>query len=317
MADGIFNKVYLFAAAAAAVYITIIILADARNTISQFYLLRLEYIPLIIASQLVVLALRTLRNRFLLSSIGISIKFFRHILVYLSALAVVVITPGGTGEVLRSQFIKKESGASIPTTAPLYFVERFLDIIAVLVVMIVFLAFFPIREGFILWVVTALITILFYALVRRRRVFDAFEKFFGRFKLIKKYTAGFGEMHHSFSRFLSFGVAGKGWLMSLPIWLMEAVTVYLAFFALGVEFEFMHASIVYFTSLAAGVLSLIPGGLVVTEGSMIGLLRAEGLMLSTAVALSLLVRISTLWFTTIVGIISARILIKSYSDKKS
>lgn len=315
MAGRIFNKVYLFAAAAAAVYIAIIILAGAGTTISQFYLIKPEYIPLIIVSQLTVLALRTMRNRYLLGSIGISIAFWRHILIYLSALAVVVITPGGTGEVVRSQFIKKESGAPIPTTAPLYFVERFLDIITVLAVMLSFLVFFPLREGFVLSGIIAGISVLFYVLARNRRVFEAFESFFGRFRLVKKYTSGFGEMHHSFSKFLSFRVAGKGWLMSLPIWLMEAVTVYLAFLALGVDFDFMHASVVYFTSLAAGVLSFIPGGLVVTEGSMIGLLLEEGMAVSTAVALALLVRMSTLWFTAIVGIISARILISSYTEE--
>lgn len=313
MADRVFNKVYLFAAAAAALYIVIIILADAGSTINQFYLIKSEYIPLIIVSQLTVLALRAMRNRFLLRSIGITIAFWRHILVYLSALAVVVITPGGTGEVVRAQFIKKESGASISTTAPLYFVERFFDIMTVLAVMLAFLVFFPLREGFILSGIIAGIAVLFYVLVRNRRVFEGFESFFGRFRLVRKYTSGFGEMHHSFSRFLSFKVAGKGCLMSLPIWITEAVTVYLAFLALGVDYEFMHSSVVYFISLAAGVLSFIPGGLVVTEGSMIGLLTAEGLALSTAVALALLVRMSTLWFTAIVGIISARILIASYS----
>lgn len=314
MADRLFNKVYMFAAAAAAVYIAIIILTGAGDTISQFYLIKMEYIPLIILSQLSVLALRARRNRFLLGSIGIKIAFWRHILIYLSALSVVVITPGGAGEVIRAQFIKKESGAPIPTTAPLYFVERFLDIITVLAVMLVSLAFFPVWEGFLVAGIILPIAILFYVLARNRAVFDGFEKFFGRFKLVKGYAAGFGEMHHSFSKFLNLHVAGRAWLLSLPVWFMEAVTVYLVFIALGVDFQFVHTTVVYFTSLGAGVLSIIPGGLVVTEGSMIGLLQLEGIALSTAAAIALLTRMSTLWLTTVVGIVSARILIASYKD---
>lgn len=314
MADRLFNKVYLFAAAAAAIYIAIIVLTGAGNTVSQFYLIRLEFIPLIIISQLSVLALRAMRNRFLLGSIGIVIAFWKHILIYLSALAVIVITPGGAGEVVRAQFIKKESGAPIPTTAPLYFVERFLDIITVLAVMVIGLFFFPLWEGVVVAGIILPIAILFYILARNRAVFDGFAKFFGRFRLFRGYASGFGEMHHSFSTFLSLKVAGKGWLLSLPVWFMEAVTVYLVFVALGVDFEFAHTTVVYFTSLGAGVLSVIPGGLVVTEGSMIGLLREEGMALSTAAAIALLARMSTLWFNTIVGIISARILIASYKD---
>lgn len=314
MADRIFNKVYMFAAAAAAVYIAIIFLTGAGSTLNQFYLIKPEYIPLIIISQLTVLALRAMRNRFLLGSIGITIAFWRHILVYLSALAVVVITPGGAGEVVRAQFIKKESGAPIPTTAPLYFVERFLDIITVLVVMAISLIFFPLWEGFVVAGIILPVAILFYVLVRNRAVFDGFAQFFGRFKLVKRYTAGFSEMHHSFSRFLNLRVAGRAWLLSLPVWFMEALTVYLVFVALGVDMEFMHTTVVYFTSLGAGVLSIIPGGLVVTEGSMIGLLQVEGLTLSMAAAIALLARMSTLWLTTVVGIIAARILISSYSE---
>lgn len=313
MADHLF-KVYMFAAAAAAIYIAIIVLTGAGDTISQFYLIKPEYIPLIILSQLSVLALRAMRNRFLLGSIGITITFWRHVLIYLSALAVIVITPGGSGELVRTQFIKRESGAPIPTTAPLYFVERFLDIITVLAVMLVALAFFPLWEGFVVAGIILPIAILFYVLARNKSVFDAFERFFGRFKLVRGYAAGFGEMHHSFSKFLNLEVAGTAWLMSLPVWFMEAVTVYLVFVALGVDFEFMHSTAVYLTSLGAGVLSIIPGGLVVTEGSMIGILRAEGIALSTAAAIALLARMSTLWLTTVVGIISARILITSYKD---
>lgn len=314
MVDRIFNKVYMFVAAAAAIYIAIIILTGAGDTISQFYLIKPEFIPLIIISQLTALALRAMRNRFLLGSIGITIAFWRHILIYLSALAVVVLTPAGTGELVRTQFIKKESGAPIPTTAPLYFVERFLDIITVLAVILIALAFFPLWEGFVVAGIILPIAILFYVLARNRAVFDGFERFFGRFRLVKEYAAGFGEMHHSFSTFLNLRVAGRAWLLTLPAWFMEAVTVYLVFTALGVDFEFVHTTVVYFTSLGAGVLSFIPGGLVVTEGSMIGLLRAEGIALSTAAAIALLTRMSTLWLTTVVGIISARILISSYKD---
>jgi len=133
---------------------------------------------------------------------------------------VVVVTPGGTCKVVRAQFIKRESGAPIPTTALLYFVERFLDIITVLAVMLSFLVFFPLREGFILLGTIAGIAVLFYVFARNRHVFEAFKSFFGRFELVKKYTSGFGDMRHSFSRFLSFGVAGKGWLMSMRIWLL-------------------------------------------------------------------------------------------------
>jgi glycosyltransferase 2 family protein len=314
VADRLFNRVYMFAAAAAAVYIAIIILTGPRTTIGQFYLIKPEFIPLIIISQVTVLALRAMRNRFLLSSIGISIKFWRHILIYLSALAVIVITPGGAGEVVRAQFIKKESGASIPTTAPLYFVERFLDMITVLAVMLVALAFFPLWEGYVVAGIILLVSVLFFVLARNKAVFDGFARFFGRFRLVQKYTSVFGEMHNSFSKFLNLRVAGKAWLMSLPAWFMEAVTVYLVFIALGIDFEFVQVSVVYFTSLGAGVLSVIPGGLVVTEGSMIGLLRREGIVLSTAVAVALLVRISTLWLTTIIGIISSRLLMASYKD---
>jgi glycosyltransferase 2 family protein len=314
VADRLFNRVYMFAAAAAAVYIAIIILTGPSTTIGQFYLIKPEFIPLIIISQFTVLALRAMRNRFLLSSIGISIRFWRHILIYLSALAVIVITPGGAGEVVRAQFIKKESGASIPTTAPLYFVERFLDMITVLAVMLVALAFFPLWEGYVVAGIILLVSVLFFVLARNKAVFDGFARFFGRFRLVQKYTSGFGEMHNSFSKFLNLRVAGKAWLMSLPAWFMEAVTVYLVFIALGVDFEFVQVSVVYFTSLGAGVLSVIPGGLVVTEGSMIGLLRREGIALSTAVAVALLVRMATLWLMTIIGIISSRLLMASYKD---
>ena len=65
----------------------------------------------------------------------------------------------------------------------------------------------------------------------------------------------------------------------------------------------MEATFVYALSTLAGAFSLLPGGLIVTEGSMTGLLRLFGVELSRGALVTLIVRLCTLWFAVFIGMI--------------
>ena len=60
-------------------------------------------------------------------------------------------------------------------------------------------------------------------------------------------------------------------------------------------------------STIMGAISLVPGGIGVTEGGMIGFLLLYDIDYTTAFASVLAVRIFTLWFSVIIGIIALKI----------
>ena len=75
---------------------------------------------------------------------------------------------------------------------------------------------------------------------------------------------------------------------------------------MGHFFEFYQVITTYATSIILGVASLIPGGIGVAEASLVGLLTLQDIEFSDAVVAVVLIRLFTLWFSTISGFITLK-----------
>ena len=76
----------------------------------------------------------------------------------------------------------------------------------------------------------------------------------------------------------------------------------------GLDFNIMQTSLITFTSFVIGAISFIPGGIGLTEASLIGLLLLFEVEPSLASTLAIFIRLTTIWFATIVGFIGVRFL---------
>jgi len=63
----------------------------------------------------------------------------------------------------------------------------------------------------------------------------------------------------------------------------------------------------YSASIILGSMSMIPGGLGITEGSLASLISSQGITFSTALVLVIIIRLFTLWFGVIVGFIALKL----------
>jgi uncharacterized protein (TIRG00374 family) len=63
---------------------------------------------------------------------------------------------------------------------------------------------------------------------------------------------------------------------------------------------------IYATSALLGAISLVPGGIGITEGTLVGLLTLEGIGVSTALILSVMIRIFILWYPVCLGLLSLK-----------
>jgi uncharacterized protein (TIRG00374 family) len=68
------------------------------------------------------------------------------------------------------------------------------------------------------------------------------------------------------------------------------------------------ATFIYAFSTIFGALTLLPGGIGTTEGSMTGLLTLQGIPIVDAAAATFVIRVCTLWFAVAVG---ALVLVRS------
>ena len=79
---------------------------------------------------------------------------------------------------------------------------------------------------------------------------------------------------------------------------------------------FAEIASTYASSLFLGALSFLPGGLGITEGSFAGLLNLQGISLSMAVVIVIIVRLFTLWFGVVIGFIALK-LVGGFSIKST
>jgi len=70
---------------------------------------------------------------------------------------------------------------------------------------------------------------------------------------------------------------------------------------LGVDIQITFSVFIYSVAMLAGALSFLPGGLGGTEAVMVSLLLWKNVLLPDAVAATVLIRLTTLWFAVILG----------------
>ena len=70
--------------------------------------------------------------------------------------------------------------------------------------------------------------------------------------------------------------------------------------------DYLKVLSIYATSILVGAVSFIPGGIGITEGTLAGLFTIEGVGVSTALILSVMIRIFVLWYSVSIGFISLK-----------
>ena len=78
----------------------------------------------------------------------------------------------------------------------------------------------------------------------------------------------------------------------------------------SLNFNFILTTLITHSSFLLGNLSIIPAGLGITEITATGFLVQEGIELSLATSIVVIIRFVTTWFATIIGIITTRLYIK-------
>ena len=289
-------------------YVAIALFGDLTKISESFLKIKIEFIILILGLETSSLIFRAIRQRQLLNQIGVKIPLGANLKIYFAGMSMVA-TPAGSGEMIKSHFIKENYGHNISKTLPIVFVERFHDLLAVsCIIFITLLVSFSWATTIVLIISTVLIGGIFLIIKRKNLLLKVQQKM-TRIKFLKKLIPG-PELNESLDNLSGGKIMASAWSISIVSWILDALAVYVGFLAFDQEFGILQTFQFYFTSIAYGAISLIPGGVGITEGTFIGLLISEGLTISLATSIVLFVRITTIWFATILGFISTRFVLK-------
>ncbi len=257
-------------------------------------------LPVILSLTLLDDLLRFVKWDYFLKVLGVDLPWKDSAAVFFGGLAM-AITPGKVGELFKSYLVKNLTGEVMSKTTPVVMVERFTDLLAVTLLASVGVAYF--QYGAIALIVVAVFSLGLILVIQHRDfplwLIDKLEYL----PIIGNYGDSVRNFYENSYRLLRLPRLVIAVSVSIFSWGSECVAMYLIFSGLGVEQSFLLSTFIFTFSSVMGAVSMLPGGLGVAEGSMTGIMVAvAGLSNSIAVAATLLIRLSTLWFAVFIGL---------------
>lgn len=245
--------------------------------------------------------LRFVRWQVYLRQLGHRVHWLPSLRIYLSGFALTT-TPGKAGEVFRGVLLK-QWGMPYPKTLAAFVSERLSDLIAIVLLTLVGLSEYPEAKGI---VIAGLIGIAIVLLsISSRRILD---------KTYSWVSLRVGKLYKLISHLLELLSAARrchtvrlitfSTIISLIAWGAEALAFYWVLQWLEVDISFSFAIFIYALSMLVGGLSFLPGGLGSSEAVMISLLVLKGMTIPTAIAATVFIRLSTLWFAVAIGLLA-------------
>jgi len=295
-------------------YFAIIIFSDITKISTDLEKIKLEYYPLIFLLVIINIILLGIRFHFLLKKLDLKLKLLDSLLVFISGLSM-VLTPGAGGTIIKSFILKKKVGKSYSSTAPLIIYEKWLELTSILVVIGILLFWINFRESIIVFIIGILFNIIFLIAFKNEKGLYYINNLIQKIDFLKNLTINVKEARDSFDKLTSLRTTIGSLLITLTTKINVVIMIFLIFKSFGIDFDIFVSSQIYFTSFLIGVLSFVPGGILVTEVSLLGLILKQGVDMSTASILIVVIRFVTLWFATIVGFVALKLVLGPHRIK--
>jgi len=300
------KKLVLFTIAGIGIYSIILLFSDVSSLYEKLSSFKVEYIPIIIVLIFSSWSALYLRWFLLLKNSQIIIPTKKNFLIYFAGFAL-AITPAKSGELVKSVILKEKFDIPHSRSVPVVIMERFYDVIGTLIISLLGLWFFGFRS-FPVVLIAAAIIVLFFCTIYSTRVFNSFLRLFNKLNFFQKLVTPLLSFQEIVKKSSKSKIAVTSITLTVIYRLIESFAIY--FILLGFNIDAIHylsLAATYSFSIIVGNISFIPGGLGVTEGSLTGLLSLQGIELSTAIGLALVIRLFTLWCAVIVGFVCLRL----------
>ena len=307
------QRVIISIVLAGVIYLAFTIYANFTQVLNAFGLFNWLLLPALLFLSFLNYFTRFLKWDFYLSIIHVEIKKVDSFSTFMSGL-IMSVTPAKLGEVLKSVLVKEITGIPISKTAPIILAERITDFLSLLVIAISGAYLFDYGGKVTIIVAIFFVTLIF--IISNKKIALPIINFAERIPLIKKYIHNIQSAYESSYQLLKPGPLIQMTVLSLVAWGFECLGYYLILVNFDVNFGVFWAFFSYSFSTIIGAISMLPGGLGLTEGSLTFLLVQKQVAMDIAVATTFIIRVVTLWFAVLVGIVSLTLYQKRYGKLK-
>ncbi|MFT3802266.1 MAG: lysylphosphatidylglycerol synthase transmembrane domain-containing protein [Burkholderiaceae bacterium] len=284
------------------VYAMLLLVIDTRNPALALLPEISRSLPVLLTCSLGSFILRYLRWRWLLIRAGHRIDWLKGFIAYSSGFAFTA-TPGKLGELLRIRYFARDH-VPAETVIAAFVYERLFDLAAIALLSLpaaLALGGTTIAFGF-----AAAISALAIGLARHPRSIGWFARIAQQrgwrniSRLLDTLARGLTGIF-AWRRPVDFIVSFTTGLLA---WSLTCGAFAYLLAQLGSPLSPAVSSSVYAVAMLAGAASMIPGGLGSTEAAIVALLALSGMALGTAALSAVAIRIVTLWFAILLGVVS-------------
>lgn len=280
--------------------------ADAKGEVSSSLPLLFALLPVLTLVSMTTYLIRYLRWFWLLGRIGRSVKFAKGFLAYLTGFAFTA-TPGKAGELLRIRYFEP-LGVPASRILAAFFFERSMDLLVVLGLSALYLR----RPALLAWlsVFTFGLVAVLILLVSRLTIVG--------WLVSRSARRNFRRLSHLLSLLQTALEEVRQWIRPLELivavalglvaWGVTSAAFVHLLFRLGIAIPELQALGIYPFSMLAGAASMLPGGVGSTEATIVAILSEEGVELPTALLAAIGIRLATLWFAILCGLVAIGVL---------
>ena len=245
-----------------------------------------------------------LRWNLLLKNSAIDIPLKDNFMIFISGFALGV-TPGKVGELIKAQLLKNKFNIPRSKTAPLVIVERFYDFFAIAIISLFGILVF--EYSIYIFTILAIGIIIFLTITSSEKLFLKFLQKIEKIKFLRNFSS---ELPKSFT-IIQKSTRGKIFplsiILSVIFWILDSIIAYLTLLSFGIDIiDYFVLMSIYTSSIILGVISFLPLGIGVVEGSLVGFLSLNGIEFPLATAIVVFIRFFTRWIGVMAGFLGLK-----------
>ena len=298
------NRLILVLVAVVGIYAIFLFVSDYNIISEKISNFKINYLPLILLLVSASLVPLIIKWHFLLKNCEIDIPLTKSIAVFFSGVAF-EITPGQIGALIKSQILKTSYNIPRTKTVPIVIVEKVYDLIGAILASVIGIIILG-MEIYLIAIAISVLAFIFFFMYHK----PASELFFNRItklKFFSKHIENISGFYEIVQKSTNVRAATICILLALAYWFMVSAAAYYTLISFDVNIlDYLKVLAIYSTSTLLGAISFIPAGIGITEGSIAGLFTLNGIDVSTALILAVMIRIFTLWYSVSVGFIALK-----------
>ena len=287
-----------------AIYAIILIAFDVNVISEKINDFDFQYLPFIIPLIPLTWGVLFLRWNLLLKNSAIDIPLKDNFMIFISGFALGV-TPGKVGELIKAQLLKNKFNIPRSKTAPLVIVERFYDFFAIAIISLFGILVF--EYSIYIFTILSVGIIIFLTITSSEKLFLKFLQKIEKIKFLRNFSS---ELPKSFT-IIQKSTRGKilplSIILSVIFWILDSIIAYLTLLAFGIDIiDYFVLMSIYTSSIILGVISFLPLGIGVVEGSLVGFLSLNGIEFPLATAIVVFIRFFTRWIGVMAGFLGLK-----------